>query len=76
MVQHESTFTEIIDKLNTKSEQDLKFIYTRLFSEELAKEQEGITNDATFQNISEDDIIKAVRKIVIKINNAQNCYGC
>ena len=48
MMQHESIFTEIIDKLKTKSEQDLKFIYTRLFFEELAKERESVTNDANF----------------------------
>ena len=63
MMQHESsTFTKIVDKLKTKSEQDLKFIYTRLFSEELAEEWESITNDANFSNISEDDIIKAIQK--------------
>ena len=56
-----STFAQIIDQLRNKNEEELKLLYVKYFSNELINEWENLTLDADFTNVSEEDIIKAIR---------------
>jgi hypothetical protein len=57
-----STFALIVDKLKDKSEEELKLLYIKLFSKELADEWSSVTKTSNFENVSEEDIIKAIMK--------------
>ena len=57
-----SVFAQIVDALKDKPEEELKLLYQRLFSTEIKKEWESITSEATFNNASEEDIIKAIQQ--------------
>lgn len=57
-----SAFTQLVDKLRTKSEAELKMLYLRFFQKELLSEWKTITKEANLKNVSEDDIIKAIQK--------------
>lgn len=57
-----SVFAQMVDKLRTKSEAELKIIYLRFFQKELKSEWKTITKEANFKKVSEDDIIKAIQK--------------
>jgi hypothetical protein len=57
-----STFALIVDKLKDKSEEELKLLYVKLFSKELADEWSSITENSNFENVSEENIIKAIMK--------------
>ena len=57
-----SVFAQLVDALRTKSEAELKVLYTRLFQKELTDEWAEITKGANFENVSEEDIIEAIRK--------------
>jgi hypothetical protein len=58
-----STFAQIVDKLRTKNEAELKLLYIKLFADELAKEWKAITKNAKMKNVSDEAIVKAVRKV-------------
>ena len=57
-----STFAQMVDLLRTKSEEELKLLYLRLFSADLNGEWKEITSEANFKNATEEDIIKAIQK--------------
>lgn len=57
-----STFAQIVDKLRNKTEEELKLLYVKFFSNELVSDWKNLTKDADFNNVSEDDIIKAIQK--------------
>lgn len=57
-----SVFAQIVDKLRGKSEEELKLLYLKLFSSELEKEWQEITADSNFENVSDEDIVKAIQK--------------
>ena len=57
-----STFAKMVDKLRTKSEDELKMLYIKLFSNELIEEWNNITSDNDFNNTNEEVIIKAIQK--------------
>lgn len=57
-----STFALIVDKLKDKTEEELKLLYIKLFSKELADEWSSVTETSNFENVSEEDIIKAIMK--------------
>jgi neutral trehalase len=57
-----SVFAQMVDKLRSKSEAELKMLYLRFFKKELHTEWKAITKDGSFKKISEDDIIKAIQK--------------
>ena len=57
-----STFAQIVDKPRSKNEEELKLLYLKFFSNELISEWENLTMDTNFTNVSEADIIKAIRK--------------
>jgi hypothetical protein len=57
-----SAFALIVDKLKDKSEEELKLLYIKFFSKELAEEWSSITETSNFENVSEEDIIKAIMK--------------
>lgn len=57
-----STFALLVDKLKDKSEEELKLLYIKFFSKELTEEWASITESSNFENVSEDDIIKAILK--------------
>ena len=57
-----SVFAQMVDKLRSKSEAELKILYLRFFQKELQAEWKGITKDGNFKKVSEDDIIKAIQK--------------
>ena len=55
-----SAFAQLIDKLRNKSEEEIKLLQMKFFSSELAQEWASITASSTFENVSEDDIVKAI----------------
>lgn len=57
-----STFAQMIDKLRNKSEEELKMLYLRFFSDDLINEWENITADADFKNADDDEIVKVIQK--------------
>ena len=57
-----STFAQMVDKLRDKSEEELKILYIKFFSNELINEWKNITADADFKNAGEDEIVKAIQK--------------
>ncbi len=60
--QQPSVFAQVIDKLRTKSEAELKMIYLQLSADDLAEEWKNITEEADFRNATEVDIIEAIQK--------------
>lgn len=67
-----SPFAQLVDELRNKSDEELKLIYMRLFSDELKKEWKDITADANFDGVSDEDIVKALRKNRPSTNNIQD----
>ena len=57
-----STFAKMVDKLRNKSEEELKMLYTKFFSDELIDEWKNITQNADFKVSNDDEIIKSVKK--------------
>ncbi|MES1225660.1 MAG: hypothetical protein ABUT20_59830 [Bacteroidota bacterium] len=57
-----STFAQMVDRLRTKSEAELKMLYLQFFKDELNEEWKNITQSFDFKDTSEEDIIKAIQK--------------
>lgn len=57
-----STFAQMVDKLRNKSEEELKMLYIKFFSDDLIDEWKNITTDADFKNAGEAEIVKAIQK--------------
>lgn len=57
-----SVFAQMVDGLRNKSEEELKLLYLRFFASDLANEWKAITSDTNLENVSEEDIIRAIRK--------------
>lgn len=57
-----STFAKMVDKLRTKSEDELKMLYIKLFSSELIDEWKDITADIDSDNMNEEEIITAIQR--------------
>ena len=57
-----SVFAQMVDRLRSKSEAELKMLYLRFFQNELKDEWTSITKDTNFDNASEEDIVKAIQK--------------
>jgi hypothetical protein len=57
-----SLFAQMVDKLRNKSEAELKMLYLRFFQKEIQDQWKIITKDATFEKVTENDIIKAIQK--------------
>jgi len=57
-----STFAQIVDKLRNKSEEELKLLNLKFFSNELNDEWETITRESDFKSATEEDIVKAIQK--------------
>ena len=64
-----STFAKMVDKLRDKSEEELKMLYTKFFSNELIDEWKNITHNADFNGSKDDEIIKSVQKNRYKKQN-------
>jgi len=64
-----STFAKMVDKLRNKSEEELKMLYTKFFSNELIDEWKNITHNADFNGSKDDEIIKSVQKNRYKKQN-------
>ncbi len=52
----------MVDKLRDKSEEELKMLYLRFFSDDLTNEWKNITSDADFKDADEAEIVKAIQK--------------
>lgn len=53
-----NTFSKVADKLRNKSEEELKLLYFKLFSNELNEKWKEITKEANFKNASDEEISK------------------
>lgn len=60
--QQPSTFAQMVDLLRTKSEEELKMLYLKLFSSDLNQEWKAITSESNFKGTTEEDIISAIQK--------------
>lgn len=57
-----SVFARIVDRLRGMSEEELKLLYVQLFSSGLEKEWKAITAEGNFENVTDEDIVKAIQK--------------
>jgi hypothetical protein len=57
-----SAFAQMVDKLRNKSDEELKLLYLKFFSDDLIDEWKKITADANFGNADEEEIIKVIQK--------------
>ena len=57
-----STFAQIVDKMRTMNEAELKLLYLQVCKDELIKEGEEITSQMNFENVTDDEIVKAIQK--------------
>ena len=64
-----STFAKMVDKLRNKSEEELKMLYNKFFSNELIDEWKNITHNADFNGSNDDEITKSVQKNRYKNQN-------
>jgi hypothetical protein len=60
--QQPSPFAQLVDRLRSKSDDELKSLYLRFFADDLENEWTAITSDADFGNATEEDIVKAIQK--------------
>lgn len=60
--QQPSAFAQLVDRLRSKSDEELKALYLRFFSDDLKKEWTAITAKADFNGATEEDIVKAIQK--------------
>jgi hypothetical protein len=65
-----STFARMVDKLRLMNEAELKLAYIRLFKEDLAKQWETITSEATFGDSTDEDIVTAIQEARYPKENA------
>jgi hypothetical protein len=54
-------YKQIVSRLKTKSEEELKLLYLNLFADDLQKEWETITQKSKFGNITEKELISAIK---------------
>jgi N6-adenosine-specific RNA methylase IME4 len=57
-----SVFSQMVDRLKDKSEEELKLLYLKFFGNDLNDEWKEITNAADFNNATEEDIVEAIQK--------------
>lgn len=57
-----TAFERIVDRLRGKSEEELTLLYIKLFSSELEQEWKEITAEGNFENVTDEDIVKAIQK--------------
>ena len=57
-----SAFAQMVDKLQNKSEEEIKMLYIKFFENELKEEWQTITKKSDFKNATDEDIIKAIQQ--------------
>ncbi len=57
-----SVFAQMVDKLRTKSEEELKLLYLNLFSAELNEEWRNVTSGSDLAAATDEEIIEAIKK--------------
>ena len=57
-----SVFAQMIDKLRSKSEEELKMLYLKFFSGELNDEWKDLAGEADLAAATDEDIIEAIKK--------------
>ena len=57
-----SLFAQMVDKLRTKSDAELKLLYLKIFSTDLENEWKEVTKNTNLSTASEEDIIKAIQQ--------------
>ena len=55
-----SAFAQMVDKLRTKTDAELKLIYMQFFKDDFVKEWEKITGEADFSHVSDEEILKVI----------------
>jgi hypothetical protein len=55
-----SAFAQMVDKLRTKTDAELKLLYMQFFKDDFIKDWEKITNEADFSHVTDEEIIKAI----------------
>jgi hypothetical protein len=61
--QQPSAFAQLVDRLRSKSDEELKTLYMRFFDNDLKSEWTAITSEADFGNATEEDIVKAIKQV-------------
>lgn len=57
-----ATYNKMVDKLKSKSEEELQLLYLKFFSDDLKNEWKGITTEGNFDKVSDEDILNAIQK--------------
>lgn len=55
-----SAFAQMVDKLRTKSDAELKLLYMQFFKDDFINEWKQLTNEADFSHVTDEEIIKAI----------------
>jgi len=57
-----SVFAQMVDKLRNKSEEELKMLYLKFFSDELNEEWKSITGETSFGAVTDEKIVQKIQK--------------
>jgi len=55
-----SAFAQMVDKLRTKSDAELKLLYMQFFKDDFINEWEKVAGEADFSHVTDDEIIKTI----------------
>ena len=55
-----SAFAQMVDKLRSKTDAELKLLYVQFFKDDFIQEWEKITTEADFSHVTDEEIVKAL----------------
>lgn len=56
-----SAFAQIVDKLRTKTDAEIKLLYMQFFKDDFIGEWKKITSEADFSHITDEEIVAAIQ---------------
>ncbi len=63
-----SAFTQIVEKLRTKTDAELKLLYMQFFKDDFIEEWKKITEEADFSSVTDEEIMAAIKNKRYKIS--------
>ena len=55
-----SVFAQMVDKLRTKTDAELKMLYMQFFKDEFTNDWKNITGEADFNIVTDNEIVAAI----------------
>lgn len=56
-----SAFAQMVDKLRTKTDAELKMLYMQFFKDDFIAEWQKITSEADFSEVTDEEIVAAIK---------------